>query len=84
MSMRIQIQDKNGNIIQDDELVVETGDILLCQLQYTISSEEIATCAEKIHNNFKNLFKQARFGNEIIPVTYDKSIEFKVLKIRTE
>lgn len=79
MPIRLQIQDKDGNIIEDDEIVVENGDVLLCQVQDTLSKETVTQITEGI----RQASKKASDG-QIVPILYDSTINFKVLKINQE
>ena len=71
--------DKNGEIIQDDELIVNDGDIILCQATGMIYPE----LPKNIHEAFKHASKKAS-NNEISTIMYDSKINIKILKIRKE
>ena len=81
--IKLQIQDKYGNVVQDDNLVVEDGDILLCQLNTPLSKETMSQVSKQIADGFKMASERANRG-EIIPLLYDNTINFKVLKIKQE
>lgn len=81
--IRLQIQDKDGKVVQDDELVVENGDILLCQINNILSKETMTQISKQITEGFRVASKRAN-NSEIIPLLYDSAINFKVLKIQQE
>jgi hypothetical protein len=80
MAIRLQIVDKNNKILQDDEITVNDGDILLCQLSDKISDRNML---EQISKNLTMAFKRAH-NEQISPIIYDSNINFKVLKIRRD
>lgn len=81
--IKIQITDKDGNTIQDDELLVEDGDILLCQLSGEVPSGPRQQLAKSLHEGLKRAFEKAK-NEESIALIHDQTINFKVLKIRNE
>jgi len=81
--IRLQIQDKDGKVVQDDELVVENGDILLCQINNTLSKETMTQISKQIAEGFRQASKKANNG-QIVPLLYDSAINFKILKIQQE
>lgn len=83
MIIRLQIQDKNGKVIQDDELVVEEGDILLCQANKLMSQDAYARLGKNLREGFKYASGRANNG-EIVSILYDHNINFKILKINQE
>ena len=78
--IRLQINDKDGNIIQDDELVLEDGDILLCQVNKDLTHQIKAKLSDQLRQGFQLATKRSNDG-EIVPILYDHTIDFKVLKI---
>lgn len=81
--IKLQMNDKDGNIIQDDELVLEDGDILLCKINTKITQEMYINLSEQLRQTFKLAIKRSNNG-EIAPILYDHNIDFKVLKIRSD
>jgi len=81
--IRLQIQDKDGKIVQEDELVVEDGDIILCQINKDLSQEISSRISKNLSEGFRYASKRANDG-EIVPILYDHTINFKVLKIKRE
>jgi hypothetical protein len=79
--IRLQIKDKDGNIIQEDELVLEDGDILLCQVNGELTHQMNAKLSDQLRQGFQLAAKRSNDG-EIVPILYDHTIDFKVLKIR--
>ena len=81
--IRLQIQDNNGKIVQDDELLVENGDILLCQITSHFPPAEMPKLGKNISGVFKQAFERSNNG-ELIPLIFPEYINFKVLKISQE
>lgn len=81
--IRLQIQDKDGKIVQDDELVIKDGDILLCQVNNILSKETMKQLSKNLAIGFESASRRASNG-QIVPLLYDSTINFKVLKIQQE
>jgi hypothetical protein len=82
--IRLQIQDKEGKVIQDDELVLENGDILLCQVNgVLLPREQYQKVSKQLSEGFKIASKRAN-DDEIVPILYDSTLNFKILKIKQE
>lgn len=80
--IKLQINDKDGNNIQEDELVLEDGDILLCQVNTKITQKMYINLSEQLRQTFKLAVNRSKDG-DIVPILYDHNIDFKVLKIRS-
>lgn len=80
--IKLQINDKDGNTIQEDELVLNDGDILLCQMNTKATQKMYINLSEQLRQTFKLAIKRSNAG-EIFPILYDHNIDFKVLKIRS-
>jgi hypothetical protein len=83
MAIRLQIVDKDNSIIQDDELLVEDGDIILCQLSSVIQHEDSSKLAKRIQEAFEGASKRAN-NDRITTLLHDSKINFKILKIRKD
>ena len=78
--IRLQINDNDGNIIQEDNLELENGDILLCQVNKDLTHQIKAKLSEQLRQGFQLASNRSNDG-EIVPILYDHTIDFKVLKI---
>ena len=79
--IRLQINDKDGNIILQDTLKVGNGDVLLCQVNGVVDHILQANIAKQLN---RVLDMASKVDDKIIPLVYDHRIDFKVLKIETE
>lgn len=80
MAIHLQIVDKDNKILQDDELLVEDGDIVLCQLDnHIVNQKIIAQVSEGLAKAFSKADK-----DQISPIIYDSRINFKILKIKKD
>ncbi len=81
MSIKLEIKDNNGNIIEEDTLEITNGDILILQLNEHINTSEINQIVKSIRHTFKERLEHPdKLAGIIIP----ENVTLKVLKVIKE
>lgn len=85
--MKLNITDHKGNIIKEDEIIVEKNDILIIQITNPNikNREKLLEISKNIQENLKQIFKPTADTN-FTPKALFLSSDFtlKVLKVRNE
>jgi len=81
MSIKLEINDNNGNIIEEDNLEICDGDILIVQIDDHVRGSVIEQTVKSIRNAFVEKREHPdRIAGIIIPDT----VTLKVLKVMKE
>jgi len=81
MTIKLEIRDSNQNLIEEDNLKITNGDILLVQVDQNIRPSEIDQIGKSIRRAFKERLEHPdRIAGIIIP----ENITLKILKVTKE
>lgn len=84
MSIKLQVTDTSGNIINEDNLEISNGDVLLIELGTNISINHAEThrLMERLRETFK---AQKKNPDDFVGFVYPKdSLSFKILKVKKD
>ena len=81
MSIKLEINDNNGNIIEEDNLEICDGDILIVQFDEHMKSFKIEEAIKSIRNAFEEKRKRP---DTIAGIVIPDTVTLKVLKVTKE
>lgn len=81
MSIKLEINDNNGNIIEEDNLEICDGDILIIQYDDRMRSSEIERTIKSIRTAFEH---KRENPDQIAGIIIPDTVTLKVLKVTKE
>lgn len=71
---KLEIQNTNGEILHEDNLIIESGDKLIVQVPHDSTMQSI----ERIYDNIRMVMENEGINTVVLP----ESVNLKVLKIK--